>query len=215
MLLLLLSLVAVLIIIDTMKNLEVTSIVVLGIALLAFMFNYRYLLFLSLVVPVKSIFRIFKLQKIARALGLPQVVKPFIPIGIYAISGLTIGYIGQKIIIPLLDVWTSNTLFISIVFLSLALTAQPTLDTISSVGSVLSRNLYYLNKLFHALSIILVVISTIYSIYVLKTYVFIPIIFVIVVFAVRRRIKVFKKLNRSLIISLYLISIMLLSIIVD
>ncbi|MEM1542275.1 MAG: hypothetical protein QW101_03940 [Ignisphaera sp.] len=213
--LLLLLLITVLIIIDVVKNSEYTNIAIFITVLLAFTFNYRYLVFLSLMIPVKSILQVFRFYKIAKMLGLYQVVKPFIPIAIYTISSLSIGYISRKAIIPLLDVWTSSTLFIMIMFLSLALTVQPSLDALSSMGAILGRSLHRLTRLLHTLSMALGVLATLYSIIVLRIYIVIPAILIGIMIMARRRVKMLKRLDNYLIILLFFISILLLSTIID
>ena len=213
--LLLLSLITAFIIVGMVKNSEYANIAIFITILLAFIFNYRYLIFLSLMIPIKSMLQIFRLYKIAKTLGLYQVVKPFIPIAIYTISSLSIGYVSQKALLPLLDVWTSSTLFILIMFLSLALTVQPSLDKLSSIGLILGKSLYKLTRLLRILSISLGFLAILYSIIILRIYIIIPVIIIGILIMARRRIKILKRLDNYFMILLFFISLLLLSTIID
>lgn len=216
LLLLLLSFTAIAIGVDLLKDTEFTSIASLAAILLIFLYDYSfsYILLFSLLIITKSLFQIVKLSKIIKMIGFSQILKSFMPIAIYIGVSLAMGFMVQRIVLPMLDIWTSSTMFILIVVLSLALITQSTLDALSSIGFILSRNLDDLIKGFKILTIVLGIIAIVYSIITIKVYTVVSFSILISLFLIRKKFKKLKKLNTHWIIFLFLTSMLFLSIIV-
>lgn len=186
--------IATLMIIDiTIRDLELTALGVLVITIVATFYNYLHYCMLSMAILIKPFIQIAIYKKYVKDVKIHLILKPLAPIILYIISSVVFGHIAHRIVIPLLDPWSSRMLFTLVIFLALLLTVNPSLDTLSVPITILTHNIDKLCRILYRISIILGFIITIPITILIKMYMIIPLALIIILLF-WRRIRVYRKI---------------------
>lgn len=182
---------AILVVIDAIKDLELQALLVfLSIFLSIIYGDWRYLLSIFTIF-FKPLIQLMLFMRNFKHRDLWVVAKPMVYIALYVVIGIALGIIAPFVILPPLDPWTSRLLYILLIFLVLSLTANPSLEHLSTLGLKLMLSIETLHKILLTSSIVLGIPLTLYIALIMKQYTILPISLSIAALALKRRLGVY------------------------
>lgn len=183
------ALLLIVIFIDTVYKSEYTSLALLiSVVLLLAVDLWLWSSALVIVVIIYKIAAYILRRNIIKSIGLTHTLTHTLKPLLYLLVALLPYLYGEKIVFPLMDRWTSVTLYSITIFLSLVLTVYPSLETMSFIAKHLYIRIPSLTKFLitiaHAIGIVLLC----YSYTNLKNLIFIPSTLWIIYMIFRKRL---------------------------
>lgn len=170
------------------RDLDLTSLTVLAVTIIALIFSFEECYYVVLALPMKYMVYIVIRKDIVKVLGLKHVVALFIQPAMYIVFGIAVGLTVQRIAGIPLNPWAMKIIFTLCIYLALSLTVSPSLTALITPIRFLLIDIELLNKILYLMAISIGMLCAFYALPFIGFYMIIPLIVIAIMWFYRKRI---------------------------
>ncbi|MEM1645977.1 MAG: hypothetical protein QXL96_08965 [Ignisphaera sp.] len=200
-------------VLDIIKKSEYSLVVgIISIVLLLALGSPLYAIIVATLVPLYNLALFISIESVRKTLKYTEVMFEILKPVITVLLAIAIGMISRRVIFVYMDQWSSSVLFTITFFTALSFVLEPSMTRLSGIGRLLTSNLYNLSKHLQNITIVLGIISLLYSTIELQSLATIPILILFVSLYALRKIK--GTIKKTILFTLPYIIALILSIII-